>query len=732
MRRAFPLSIQLLLTFVGLLIGMAAVLTRAAYTSLAHNLATDASRQVSLAAQSREQTLSQLFSLRQQRAEGFLASLESLCAEPLDSGRLAWADSCVGQMVDDFRRSERAVGALLTYRNRRIRRSGQRVSGETPAPGALAKVVRSADGAVEYVMKAHRRQAALAMQFDNEQVAKLFGDQLAFGRNAEVFLIGDDGQFLTPSRTDSSETPERTAALLSRCRSGTDGSVDVDYNGVKSFQSFRPLSALGTACIGARLPYADALAPAEQLRADLVERGVWFVILGVVLSLVAAHWIAAPVRRLASSARKLQTGQFDRPIPLGGPSEVRALGRAFNAMGNDLAELVAKEQAARREAEDANRSKDDFLATVSHELRTPLTAVLGWAHMLRAQQVPDDRLRHGLAVIERSARAQSRLIDDLLDVSRIVSNRLRMVPEPLPLAAVIEAALDTVRPQVEENRLDIQTDLSDSALVLGDPRRLEQVVCNLVGNAVKFTAPPGLIRVTLRRTGQHLILAVSDTGVGISSAFLPHVFEWFRQADARSRSQSGLGLGLGIVRHIVQLHGGSVRAESRGAGMGATFTVTLPVYEPASLIPPQPVVLPPGQWSQPAPPSMAHRLDRARVLVVEDDEDARELVKMTLEDAGAFVETVASAGEARREMAVGTPDVLIADIRMQEEDGYSLIRSLRGAGIVIPAIALTAYARHEDADEARAAGFQIHLAKPLDPGRLVDAVATLLRNHSVH
>jgi signal transduction histidine kinase/CheY-like chemotaxis protein len=690
------------------------------------NLEADASRRVSLATQTREQTLSQLFQLRQQRAEGFLGSLESFCTERLDTGRLAWAEDCVRPMVDDFRKSERALGALLTYRNRRVKRSGEPVSSETPAPGALAKVVHTADGTVEYVMKATRRDAALTLQFDHEQVERLFADHSAFGRSAEVFLIDSAGQILTGSNPASPPTPAQAAELLSRCRSSGDGFVDLDFSGAKSFQSFRPLDALGTACVGARLRYDEALAPAERLRDDLVQRVAWFVLIGVVLSLVAAHWISAPVRRLARSARKLQAGQFERPLRLGGPSEVRALGRAFNAMSNDLEELVAREQTARRYAEDANRAKDDFLATVSHELRTPLTAVLGWAQMLRAREGPPERLQHGLSVIERSTRAQSRLIDDLLDVSRITANRLRLIREPVPLAPLIEAALDQVRPQADEKQVEIHTDLRDSALVLGDPRRLDQVVCNLVANAIKFTEPPGRITVRLEHIDRQIVLSVTDTGVGISSAFLPYVFEWFRQADARSRSQSGLGLGLGIVRHIVQLHGGSVRAESPGAGRGATFVVTLPVYEPAAN------VVPALQAGVPAPASIAHRLDAARVLVVEDDEDARELVRVTLEDAGAYVETAATARDARREILAGPPDVLISDIRMAEEDGYSLIRSLRAAGIATPAIALTAYARHEDADEARAAGFQTHLAKPVDAERLVDAIARLLRNHSVH
>jgi CheY-like chemotaxis protein len=389
-------------------------------------------------------------------------------------------------------------------------------------------------------------------------------------------------------------------------------------------------------------------------------------------------------------------------------------------MGNILAELIAKEQAARRDAEAANHSKDEFLATVSHELRTPLTAILGWAQMLRAGRLPADRTSHAIEVIERSARAQAQLIDDLLDVTRIVSNRLRIVREPVRLADVVDAALDAVRPHAAATQVEIETRLSDAAIVLGDSRRLEQIVWNLAWNAVKFTQPSGQVRVELTCTEGQAILTVADTGVGISSTFLPHVFEWFRQADARSRSQSGLGLGLGIVRHLVQLHGGSVHAESAGEGQGATFVVTLPLHQvPASV----------ALARRPAEPPMRieNRLRAVRVLVVEDDPDTGELVRATLESAGASVQVVSSAQEGRREMLADPPDVLISDIRMPEEDGYSLMQSLRSAGVVTPAIALTAFARQEDADDAHAAGFQIHLAKPVNAIQLIDAVATLLQ-----
>ena len=630
-------------------------------------------------------------------------------------------------MVDDFRESERALGVTLSYGNRRLRRSGAPVPAATVPPGSLARVTRAPDGEIEYIMTATRGRRTLTQRFDSRQVADLFDDQSSLGRTGEVFLVDHSGQFLIPARHDSqSPSAERAAEFVQRCNTSVDASVDVDYRRIKTIQSFRPIPALGGACVVARMDYDETVAPAQRMRADLLTRSAWFVIVGVILSLIAAQWISLPVRRLALSARTLQTGRFDRPLRLAGPSEVRALGRAFNVMANHLAELVAKEQAARREAEAANRAKDDFLARVSHELRTPLTAVLGWAQMLQSERLPPDQARHALAVIERSARAQRQLIEDLLDVSRIVSNRLRIAREPVPLAAVVDQALDAVRPEAAARKIQIESVLSEPGLVLGDARRLEQVVWNLTWNAVKFSQASGKVTVRLTRDGGDLVLSVADTGVGIPSAFLPHVFEWFRQADPAARSQAGLGLGLGIVRHLVQLHGGSVRAESRGEGRGATFVVRLPIHHPAA-----PMAALPAETVQPIA-GLKDRLSAVRVLVVEDDEDTRELVRATLEHAGAQVETVGSASEARREMLEESPDVLVSDIRMPEEDGYSLIQSLRTAGVTTPAIALTANARREDAEEARTAGFQIHLAKPIDAARLVEAVAALHEQRTIH
>jgi signal transduction histidine kinase/ActR/RegA family two-component response regulator len=725
MRPALPLSVQLLLSFVGLLMGITVVLTRTAYTSLAHNLDDDARRTVAAATRTREQSITQLFQLRQQRAEAFLVSVQSLCTETLDLGRLAWLQDCVRPMVDDFRKGEGALSAMLTYRTRVLRRSGARIAPVGPLPGAIARIIRDDDGAVRYEMRAARNPLTLTLTFDHTQVERLFGAPSGLA-SGDLSLIDYDGHVLAGSGPGTlNMTGAPGVRLLNNCREGADAVVDVDERGKRTVQSFRPIAGLGTACLMARVDYDQTLAPAEQLRRQLFVSGAWFVLAGAILSLLAAQWIASPVRRLARSARKLQTGRFDRPIPLSGPSEVRALGRAFNAMGNDLAELVAKEQAARREAEAANRSKDEFLATVSHELRTPLTAVLGWAHMLRTERVPPDGVRHAIEVIERSARAQRQLIDDLLDVSRIVSNRLHVSREPVNLADVIEAAVDTVRPEARAQHIDIEMTLDRSAIVLGDPRRLEQIVWNLAWNAVKFTQASGRISIRLEQVNHEAVLTVADTGVGIASKFLPHVFEWFRQADARARSQSGLGLGLGIVRHIVRLHGGSVRAESRGEGQGATFVVTLPAHVAENAAAGQPA-------SRSVPRPLATSLRDVRIILVEDDDDTRELLRLALERAGAAVDAVASAKEARREIMDDAHDVVISDVRMPEEDGYSLIQSLRNAGISTPAIALTALARREDADAARAAGFQLHIAKPIDTAGLIDAVSRLIQDHTVH
>ena len=395
-------------------------------------------------------------------------------------------------------------------------------------------------------------------------------------------------------------------------------------------------------------------------------------------------------------------------------------------------ELLVSERAARVEAERNSRLKDEFLATVSHELRTPLNAIVGWTDLLvRQGGLPEDA-RHGVEVIARNAKAQKQLIEDLLDMSRIISGKVRLDVQHVDVARVIEAAVETVRPAAEAKNIRIQPALDPVAgPVKGDPNRLQQVVWNLLSNAIKFTPKGGRVQVFLERVNSHLEITVADTGEGIRPEFLPHIFDRFRQGDAATtRRHGGLGLGLSIVKQLVELHGGSVRAKSPGEGRGATFSVVLPV-----------LVLKDGGHSAPARPDgpgpapcltdglAPPRLSGLRVLVVDDEPDARDLLKRLLQNCDAAVTEAGSVGEAlallRDEGPVG---VIVSDIGMPDVDGYEFIRLVRAMPAphaAVPAVALTAFARSEDRTRAMLAGYQMHLSKPIDPAELIAAIATL-------
>ena len=383
-----------------------------------------------------------------------------------------------------------------------------------------------------------------------------------------------------------------------------------------------------------------------------------------------------------------------------------------------------------REAQEANRLKEEFLATLSHELRTPLNAILGWAHILGTRPLDHGTLQ-ALAVIERNAKAQTRLIEDMLDVSRIVAGKLVLNLEPTSMVAVVAAALDSVRPAAETKgiRLTQDTDV-DIRPIQGDPQRLQQVIWNLLSNAIKFTPPGGTVAAAVRQHRNHVEVIVSDTGAGIRGEVLPFVFDRFRQADSSTtRSHGGLGLGLAIVRHVIELHGGTVSAHSAGEGRGATFRLELPTrasaLDTAALHAPDDDIVH-SVWE----PLLRGR----RVLIVEDQADARQLIAAILEAAGAVVLAAASSREALDVFARSRPDIVVADIGLPEEDGYALIRRIRSLGVQrggdVPAIALTAYARAEDREQALTAGYQRHVTKPVDPQNLLRIVASTLDDQS--
>ncbi|MBV9867670.1 MAG: PAS domain S-box protein [Abitibacteriaceae bacterium] len=393
---------------------------------------------------------------------------------------------------------------------------------------------------------------------------------------------------------------------------------------------------------------------------------------------------------------------------------------------------LIREQEARREAEAANRAKDEFLATLSHELRTPLNAILGWSRLLASGHLSATEAEAALKTIDRNAQAQAQLIEDILDVSRIVSGKLRLESRPVDLASVIEAAVDTARPAAEAKQIRLRRVVEASAItVLGDANRLQQVVWNLLSNAIKFTPQGGQVQVQLEREDAQAQIIVTDTGQGISAEFLPHVFDRFRQANSTStRTHGGLGLGLAIVRHLVELHGGRALVDSPGLGKGSTFTVKLPlavINQPANA----PVDGPerrsnkrekPGFF---CPPALAD----LQVLIVDDEADSRDLLVSVLAQCGAKVQAVSSVAEAMQAVEQSPPDMIVSDIGMPNEDGYSFISKLRALpperGGRTPAVALTAYARVEDRMRVLGAGFQMHVPKPVEPAELVAVLASL-------
>jgi CheY-like chemotaxis protein/nitrogen-specific signal transduction histidine kinase len=394
---------------------------------------------------------------------------------------------------------------------------------------------------------------------------------------------------------------------------------------------------------------------------------------------------------------------------------------------------IAIENTLNAEAREANRIKDEFLTTLSHELRTPLTAILGWTRALQTGRRDESQTARALEVIERNVLAQTKLIDDLLDVSRIITGKLRLSVRSARLSTIIEAALESMRPAAEAREIEVRfsrevAEADDE--VIGDPDRLQQVVWNLISNAIKFTPPRGRVEARLSRVDSQFEIRVTDTGRGILPEFLPSVFERFRQADSSTtRVHGGLGIGLAIVRHLVELHGGSVSAASEGEGRGATFSVRLPAValgvtalerERAS-----------SGMAAPARDGGSFDLEGCRVVLVDDEPDARELLSDSLRHAGAEVVAVASAAEAFEAVRQRPPDILVSDIAMPDEDGYSLIRRLRflppERGGRVSAVAVSAYAREEDRLRALAAGFQSHVAKPLDPADLIATVGRLTR-----
>ncbi|HKP82612.1 MAG TPA: CHASE domain-containing protein [Pyrinomonadaceae bacterium] len=429
--------------------------------------------------------------------------------------------------------------------------------------------------------------------------------------------------------------------------------------------------------------------------------------------------MAVPMAVMGRIIGTIEVQSYKKNVYL--PEHVTAMSMAANltAVAFENVRLLKLERTAREAAEESNRLKDEFLATVSHELRTPLTAILGWARLLEGGSLDDSVVQQAVETIGRNAKAQAQIVDDILDVSRIITGNLYLDLHPLEVVPVIENAINVVRPTAEAKSIKIETYFDAApALISGDANRLQQVVWNLLSNAVKFTGSGGRVCIKVTQADGAVEVSVSDTGQGISKEFLPYVFDRFRQADSTTtRQHGGLGLGLAIARHLVEIHGGTIRAESAGIGRGATFTIRLPLVEAA--------VSAPNVNQKPA--HAPQLLSGLNVLLVDDDSDTLKLMETALKRRQANVTAVSSAGEAIQAISQQRPDVLVSDIAMPDEDGYGLIEKVRllenGEAQGIPAVAITAYAKEEDRERALSAGFQIYLAKPVELTELISVVA---------
>ena len=499
---------------------------------------------------------------------------------------------------------------------------------------------------------------------------------------------------------------------------------------------------------GAIYVRADLTAVEQQLRGQiLILLAVLMIALGVATFLSA--WLQAlvsePIRSLAGTATAVSArGDYSIRAKRATEDELGVLVDAFNRMLDRIQmreeelsraneelrrEITERKRAEQERAEllvrerEANRLKDEFLATLSHELRTPLNAILGWTRLLRGKALPQAQVEPALEKVERNAQMQARLVEDLLEVSRITTGKLRLDMRAFDLVALARSAVESIRPTAEARGLTIERDFDRPAMpTVGDPDRLQQVIWNLLSNAVKFTPPGGRVRVALTRTHGVDHIVVSDTGVGIEPSFLPNVFDTFRQADASAtRAHGGLGLGLSIVRHLVEVHGGSVSAESEGRDRGATFTVTLPVRSQRT---------PTADLALNAELIVGEPLRGVSIVAVDDDPDTRELLQSIMTTAGANVRSASSVDEALALCRAAIPDVIVSDIAMPGRDGYSLMEELTAVAVQVPrlAVALSAYAGPHDRERSLNAGFQEHVAKPVDPVVLVRTIQQRLED----
>jgi signal transduction histidine kinase/ActR/RegA family two-component response regulator len=590
------------------------------------------------------------------------------------------------------------------------------------------------DGAVKYVITGLMKPEAIREALGRQQIPA----------DWVISIVDASGRRVARSRAHDENLGGRLSETVQEVvnHGGSEGfGVAYTLEGERIFTPYSRLTSTGWMAV---VGIPTALVEAAALRSLAVYGGG--LLLSILLGTLGSLWVARSINRPMAGLRRAAeaVGRRTPPEPQTTKiQEISEVATALTAASEALAriesereDLFRKERLAREAAESADRTKEEFLAVLSHELRTPLNAVYGWARILQTAHAADAELAsRAKDAIVRNAHIQVQLIDDLLDLSRITSGKMRLEFRPVEIREVLQGALDAVRPAADAKGIRIQTTIDpEVSSVTGDEARLQQIVWNLLINAVKFTPRGGHVELTLHRVTAHVQIVVSDTGQGIAPEVLPYVFERFRQADSSStRAHGGLGLGLALVKHLVELHGGTVVADSAGRGRGATFVVTLPISNAAAPAETVPAPTPSVPLVQ-APAEMV-RLDGVTVLIVDDDREALSLAEAVLTTAGATVLAAISAKEALNTLQRLRPDVLMSDIEMPDEDGYSLIRKVRNRtkekGGAIAAIALTAYGRPQDRERCLAAGFNKHVPKPVDPGSLTALIADLVAEDAI-
>ena len=702
-------------------VGLASAAIWVAYSTSRDVIQTSALRSVGATATARKTDLLRALSRQRDRSSNVLRLADESC----NIGGVA-DEACLRKIARDFISAERAAGVHLLSGGRDIFIGQSAPSDRTviPRDDEVARFERDAHGAY-YTIAVREADRYIAVRFPAQSIEPIFAESSGLGRSGETFLADANGYFITRPRfhAASGNSHPIDAMPMQTCLAGMNGEmIAADYRGVDVIHGFRAVPEIGGGCVMAHMNRAEALQPALALRRRMMTASLMVLIPALLAGIFAVRLLTRPLQRITRAAQAVGAGDYDTVIDVRGSREIRVLGSTIASLAKSVRDSLARERELRIEAEEANRAKDQFLATVSHELRTPMTAIIGWAKMLELHADDPETRSAAVDAIQRSSSVQAELIDDLLDASRIATGKLRLDLRPLDLNRIISEIAENFRPTAAAKRIELSVNLPErSVIVAGDESRLAQVINNLLTNAVKFTPEGGRIDITLECSRREATITVKDTGVGIEPTLLTSIFEPFRQQDSSAtRRHGGLGLGLAIVRQLVDMHGGRVSAESAGPGKGATMRVTLPAIDASAA-------------NDPLEDDHGFsRLDGRRVLIVDDEQEIATLVSTILRSSGATTECATSARDALERIRSGEPfDAIVSDIAMPEEDGLSFIRRLRDEKIDTPAIALTALGALGDEQRALAAGFDAFLRKPIDPARLTRAVcAAASRRHS--